>query len=61
MSEPASRDSSEEWGAALLANDVDSWVEHLDRTPVCDFFPALVEQAALNCAGVPVSGGKVAK
>jgi methylase of polypeptide subunit release factors len=39
--------TSDEWNEASNANDRDIWVEHLDRVPVCDFFPVLVEEEAL--------------
>lgn len=37
-----------EWDEARASNDLDRWVEHLDRVPVCDFFPVLAEQEALT-------------
>ena len=37
-----------EWNEALNSNDRDIWVEHLDRVPVCDFFPFLAEEEALT-------------
>lgn len=37
-----------EWNEARDSNDVDRWVEHLDRVPVCDFLPVLAEQEALT-------------
>jgi len=37
-----------EWDEAYAANDLDLWVEHLDRVPVSDFFPVLGEREALK-------------
>jgi methylase of polypeptide subunit release factors len=36
------------WAHARDKDDRDCWVEHLDRVPVCDFFPVLAEQEALT-------------
>ena len=43
--------TGDEWGNACATNDLERWVEHLDRIPVCDFFPFLAEQEALLRGG----------
>ena len=37
-----------EFDAASESRDLDRWVEHLDRIPVCDFLPVLAEREALK-------------
>lgn len=39
--------TGDEWENACSTKDLERWVEHLDRVPVCDFFPFLAEQEAL--------------
>lgn len=40
-----------EWAVSCQTRDLERWVEHLDRVPVCDFFPVLGEQEALTHTG----------
>jgi methylase of polypeptide subunit release factors len=37
-----------EWDEACATNDRERWLEHLERVPVCDFFPVLAEREALT-------------
>lgn len=48
MTTPPIDSTLAEWDAAREANDLERWVEHLDRIPVCDFFPLLSEREALT-------------
>jgi len=46
---PAPKSSSDiAWEDALNENDVDIWVEHLDRVELCDHFPYLEHRGALR-------------